>query len=87
MVFDSFELTTDIIIMVLPGEVFIDIQLSPSYKATTSAGLRWPYKAGGLCIGGTCPSGPTVNAQRMRPHMPGGCWRGGLIRGVLLYSP
>ena len=34
---------------------------------------------------GTCPSGPTVNAQRMRPYMPGVCWRGGLVRGGLLY--
>ena len=52
------------------------IQLSPS-DATTSAGLRWPYKAGGLCRGGTCSSSPTVNVQRMRPHMRGGLWRGG----------
>ena len=33
------------------------------------AGLRWPYKAGGLCRVGTWSSGPTVNAQRMRPHV------------------
>ena len=33
--------------------------------------------AGGLCRGDTCSSGPTVNAQRMRPHMPGRPWRGG----------
>ena len=35
--------------------------------------------------GGTCSSGPIVNTQRMRPHMADGCWRGGLIRGGLLY--
>ena len=57
----------------------------PSYKATASAGLRLPYKAGGLCRRDTCSCGPTVNAQRMWPHMPGGLWRGVLIRGGLLY--
>ena len=55
----------------------IGVQWSSSYKATTSAGLGWPYMAGGLCRGGTCSSGPTVNAQQMRPHMRGVLWRGG----------
>ena len=44
------------------------VQQSPFYKASTSAGLRWPYKAGGLCRGSICSSGPTLKPDMIIIH-------------------
>ena len=48
----------------------LHIQLSPSYKATTSARLKWPYKAGGLCRGGQLsPSSHPCNHCLLRQEI------------------
>ena len=36
-------------------------------------------------VEGTCACGPPVNAQRIRPHMPGNLRRGGPYKRGLLY--
>ena len=58
------------------------ISKNPPDNRQVAGVTMWPLAASG---GWPLARGESVNAQRMRPYMPGAVGEGGLIRGRLLY--